>query len=1195
MRLKRLELYGYKSFASRAVFEFSDGVTAIVGPNGSGKSNIADGIRWVLGEQSYTNLRGRRTEDMIFAGSRKRARLGMAEVTLTLDNADRWLDIDFTEVTIGRRAYRSGENEYLLNGSRVRYREIADLLGSAGVTASNYVVIGQGMVDAALALTPEARRSLFEEAAGIAPQLRKREETLQRIAETQRNLERAEDIIGELRPRARTLRRQAERAEEHLLLAQDLRELQRIWFGYQWQNSQQRVAQAEVLLVQAREALDAQRSYAREQQAHQDGLRSQIAGETERQDALSAQVATLREEHESVSRTLAISGERARLYAQQRASAEEDKQALLSRRSVLQDEVARAAAQLSELSARYQSCLTEISGLQAGLAAADRERQEVAEAIRSVEKEITARERQVAQRQAQAEQLSERRDELLRERDSVRTRTLEGTEKLSGMQAQYTRLHDREQALATEQRALEEQRESDDAALTLARESLVAAERIASEARDNRDQLNSRQKSLQRQREQMSDFHPGVREVLRAGHTLQGIRGPVATLMRVPAEYEQAIQSALGTRLENIVTERWSDAEAAIAFLKERHSGWATFLPLDTLRARPPIKAARTPGVVGVASELIRFDADLQPVFDLLLGHVLVVDNLRVARRLLSERSGASLLVTLEGDTAQPSGAVSGGARQVQTRVLAQEREWRELPAQLHSAEEALSSASHSVATAQSEIDRLQRTLREQASLLASKRQARDAAHQAAVRHSDEIARAERDQTWLTARSEQLEKDLVQLAERQSAVNASLGQLDTQGQALSDRLAALVERREAVQDAEDRQRLNALQTEAEVSQRTAKSVQALRDTHVRNLEQIDQQVAARSAQSAEHAARLADVQQQIVEGEAHLAELQARLDTARGELVPVQSRRAQLEVEEQEGARQLAASLERLHEAETEFNQSTLERDRAHDRQASLSLEIEESLGPIDLPDTVAHQLRLNLDDDVVELPRVMVLPSGLSDEIRQMRARLGRVGSINPEAPREYERLLERQTFLSSQISDLRGAIASLHEVIEELDQVIERDFGVAVRSVDERFREFFTELFGGGTARLVLTDPENLAASGVDIIAQPPGKHAQRLSLLSGGERALTAVALLFALLAANPVPFCILDEVDAALDESNVGRFRDMLRHRAQNTQYVVITHNRRTIEAAETIYGISMEDQGVSQCISLQVSESSAQPS
>jgi chromosome segregation protein len=1190
MRLKRLELYGYKSFASRATFEFSDGITAIVGPNGSGKSNIADGVRWVLGEQSYSNLRGRRTEDMIFAGSRRRSRLGMAEVSLTLDNSDRWLDIDFTEVTIGRRAFRSGENEYLLNGTRVRYREISDLLGAAGLAASNYVVIGQGLVDAALALTPEARRSLFEEAAGIAPQLRKREETIQRIQETRRNLERAEDIINELRPRARTLRRQAERAEEHMLLVQDLRELQRIWYGYQWQNLQVRVAQAEALLASAREHLDAQRGYARELQGRQDALREQIAQQISLQGTLTDRLDALRDESGRLSRDLAVSAERARLYAQQIESAEADQNALLSRRTILAEEVARASTELSDHERRHRNCLSEIEELRSQVATTDKARAQIDRELHTLERRLAERDRELAQRQAQSDQLAERKGDLETECKSLGERSAQITGRLDAMRGQTSTLEAREAELDSALSVLEELQQQAEDGLLAAREELVALEQRASEARSERDRLLGRQRALQRVREQMSEYHPGVREILRASDRLSGIRGTVANLMRVPQEYEQAIQSALGSRLENIVTDRWEDAEAAIALLKQRQAGWATFLPLDTLQVRPALQARTLAGVVGVASELVRYDDSLRPVYELLLGHVLVTQDLAAARRLLRERTGATLLVTLEGETVQPSGAVSGGARQAQTQLLAQEREWRAYPALVQAAEDQLGECLAAVAAVQEQSSELQTGLRQRAKEIAHARRERELAHQSRQKHGDEVARIERDATWITSRMAQIESDSKQLAERQQVIVSAVGTLNDQGKELGTRLGELNRQREALQDSASRLKLNSLETEAEVSARTARSVASLMESHTRNLEQVDQQIASRQDQRDEQARMLEQLNAQLGRDQERLDALKARLLETRAQLEPIQVRRAELEHEEESTARQHDDSLERLHEAETEYNQAVLERDRSRDRQTSLSTEIEESLGPIDLPEVLAHQLRLNLDDNVVELPRVLVLPAGLGDEIRQMRARLRRVGSINPEAPREYERLLERQTFLQTQVSDLRGAIASLQEVIEELDQVIEQDFGATVERVDKGFAVYFSELFRGGTARLVLTDPANMATTGVDIIAHPPGKHAQRLSLLSGGERALTAVALLFALLGANPVPFCFLDEVDAALDESNVGRFRDVLRSQSGNTQFVVITHNRQTIDTAATIYGISMEDQGVSQSISLQVSPS-----
>ncbi len=1187
MRLKRLELYGYKSFASRCVFEFGSGVTAIVGPNGSGKSNVADAVRWVLGEQSYSNLRARRTEDMIFAGAGKRSKLGMAEVILTLDNTDGWLPIDYSEVTIGRRAYRSGENEYLLNGNRVRYRDIADLLGSAGIAPGAYIVIGQGMVDAALSLTPEARRELFEEAAGIAPLLRKRQETLDRIQETQHNLERVEDILNELRPRARMLRRQAERAEEYMLLSQDLRELQRIWFGYQWQNAQQKLLQAEARLKITRQQLEAQQHYSRELQAKQAPLRQAQEEKTRAIESLMERLATLRDQAEALRRDQAVSAERSRQYERQHAALAQEGEALLARRTVLAQEVERAAAELAEQQATGQETLAALSEARQKLQALEELGRSLEGQMRSLEHKRTECERASSRQQARLEQLAERQRELAREKEELATRHAQAEQRLQLLRRQTQELQAREQEIEAQRRALEQAQEEAEGQMAATREELAAAEAQVATIRSERDHLLGRQRSLERLREQLSDYYPGVREVLRAAERIGGVRGTVASLMRVPRAYERAIEAALGARVQNIVTDRWEDAEAGIALLKETRAGWATFLPLDTLRPPPPLRPRSAEGIIGVASELVSYDSELKPVFDLLLGRILIVQDLPAARRLLRERTGASLLVTLEGETVQPSGALTGGVQRGQTQLLAQEREWRELPGSIQAVEVRLAEATQVAAAQQGYLDNLRQQIRQRTQEVAAARQALEQAHQAATRRSDELSRAERESNWIASRSAQIEQELAEQNARERALQEELETLQQTGQQMEKELTALRQRAATLQDQPLRDRVGELETKAQVAARITKSLERLLASHQANLSDLERQIHERAEQHAALALQRQQLEQALSASRQRLDDLEQEMSEARARIEPLRQERLQLEQEHARLIQQHNESLERLHEAETTHNQALLERDRARDQQTNLSSEIEEALGPIDLPDVVAHQLRFSLDDNVVELPRVPVLPSGLNDEIRHLRARLRRIGSVNADAPREYEKLLERQTFLQSQLMDLRGAIASLHEVIEELDQVIEQDLRRTIQQVDEGFRTYFEILFGGGTAKLVLTDPENIATTGVDIIAAPPGKRAQRLSLLSGGERSLTATALLFALLRANPVPFCFLDEADAALDESNVGRFRDLLQEHATSTQFVVITHNRRTIEAATTIYGISMEERGISQSISLKV--------
>ncbi len=1187
MRLKRLELYGYKSFATRTVFEFGEGITAVVGPNGSGKSNVADAIRWVLGEQSYRTLRAKSTEDMIFAGSRQRSRLGMAEVLITLDNSTGWLPIAYTEVPIGRRAYRSGENEYLLNGNRVRYRDVLDLLGGAGLGRNAYMVIGQGMVDAALALRPEARRELFEEAAGISPHLRKREESVARIAETERNLERVNDILNEIRPRAAGLRRQAERAEEYLLLSQDLKELQRIWYGHQWQRRQQQLARAEEQVRDQMTYLEGQRAHAQAAQERVAQAAEQQAAKRRAIEALRGEQAAQRDLVETLRREAAVNAERGRLYQRQREALEAELQSLASRRQILTDEIASATAELAGQEASYSESQAELQAARQRLGQVDAARRSLETQASQTQTRLNQLAAALSAHRARLEQLGERRAEGAAEAQRSEEALAALAERARDLAGRGERLAEQARALAESRREAAERRATLENQLTAAREELAAAEKSAAQLRAEHDRLTARYELLGRLRQELTGYNPGVREALSQEAKLSGLLGTAASLMNTPQELEQAIESALGARLQNIIAERWEDAERAIEHLKRTQAGWATFLPLDAVRSRPPLNVRPEAGVVGVASALVRYEERLRPAFEMLLGHTLIVRDLPTARRMLDRYPGASLIVTLAGETVQPSGALSGGARRNASHLLAQEREWRELPPRIAAAEGNLAEALQAYAAQQAQIGDLQRQLQEMDRQANRLRAEADAAQSAVGQHAQEMREVERERKWREERLAATRQELAQLDDRERRQREGLAAAEhEQAEALA-RLNALRDQLSAADDEALRQKTAELETRAAVAQRTARSQQALIASHRSNLAQLETQISEKRAQVEALTRDLAQLAEGNASNQSRLAEIEAAAAALRDRAEPLRQELARLEREQQTVERQRAQSLERLNEAELAVNRATLERDRVKEQQAALAQEIELELGPIDLPETISHQLRLSLGDDVVELPAVETLPPGLGEEIAQMKARLRRLGHVNTDAPQEYEQLLERQTFLQSQAADLRGAIATLHEVIQELDAIIERDFAATFDTVNKAFTEYFAVLFNGGAARLVLTDPDNLSATGVDIIAHPPGKRAQNLSLLSGGERSLTAVALLFALLRANPVPFSFLDEVDAALDEANVGRFRDLLQQHARETQFVVITHNRNTIEAAGTIYGISMGEQGVSQSISLKL--------
>ncbi|MBM3189138.1 MAG: chromosome segregation protein SMC, partial [Chloroflexi bacterium] len=662
MRLKQLELYGYKSFASRTVFAFGEGLTAIVGPNGSGKSNITDALRWVLGEQSNRTLRAGSSEEMIFSGGPRRPRLGMAEVLLTLDNASGWLPIAYTEVAIGRRAYRSGDSEYLLNGQRVRYRDLVELLEQGGLGGRGQVIIGQGMVDAVLSLSPDARRALFEEAAGIAPHLRKRAEALRRIEETERNLERVGDILAELRPRAGRLRRQADRAEEQRLLAQDLYQLQRIWYGYQWQRRYREVARAREELAQATLQLDQQRAHVQGLDAQRTALDAQRAEGTRALERQRQAEGAIRDRSEALRRELAVLAERVRLYAQQEGALDAEIASLASRADILQGEVSRTRQALDEQEQSRAEAEADLAGVRAQMADADRAAGRLRQEVAAAQKGLAETAGALADAQARLAQGAKQRALWSAEADDAQAALAQLAEREADLRGEGEALDERARALQGEERRLADGRAALEREGAAAQERLREAEAAVARARSDRERLVRRRDALAQVRQEMAAYAPGVRAVLAEGDRLPGILGTVAALMAVPRELERAIEAALGSRLQNLVTERWADAERAIAHLKETRSGWATFLPLDTVRSGAALRPPASPGVVGVASELVQYDARLRPAYQLLLGRVLVVRDLPTARRLLDERTGASLLVTLEGEAVQASGAVTGGA-----------------------------------------------------------------------------------------------------------------------------------------------------------------------------------------------------------------------------------------------------------------------------------------------------------------------------------------------------------------------------------------------------------------------------------------------------------------------------------------------------------------------------------------------------
>lgn len=960
MRLKRLTLQGYKTFASKTEFIFEGGITAVIGPNGSGKSNIADAIRWVLGEQSYSMLRGKRTTDMIFAGSHNRPRAGMAQAIIALDNSNGWLPIDYGEIEIARRAYRSGENEYLLNGQKVRLRDVTELLSDSGLAERTYTIIGQGLIDQALSLRAEERRLLFEEAAGVSHYKSKRALTVQRLEETQRNLERVHDILGELEPRLRSLRSQANRASNYEQVAADLRHYLRMWYGYRWRQARRNLRQSRSAVEEARRAWQE----ARHRQVEND---STVDAERGRLNALRKSIAEkerqrnrVREELEGERRQVAILGERRHLLGQQLAEYEADMPDLQSRRSTSRQELDLAMADL-------QSAQSELEKKQAA---------------------STQFEASFEPQQAEIDSRQETLDETKRRRDSGRLRLAELKARLDHL---HILLKDRQSSLETEN-------------LGQAQQNAVEHESTLREALSELD-------SLQRRRQKLFDERRRV--------------------------------------FANI-----------LAALPE---GQSSMLHREL-------------------SELEKLDAE---------------------ERLLSkeEADARRLLQTLPGS----------------------------------------------------------------------------------FEHSKEQYERER------ARREAIAAGIEKYAEQIAVTQGEIRTLEAELGALDDAVEKAREALGALPLAEAGANRQTLRQQIDAARTIVAGRQAVVDSRRATLNQVEDQLRRREERLGQLASQLEELD--LSGHEDRAGKLEERLAALDKELQPKLSELEEIGTRISDIEQALAASHKVVHEHESAYAEARITLSQCESVVEGLRERIQADIGLVALSydDDQTSQTPLPLADVVEQLPEVTELPDDIEETILRYRGRLSRMGSVNQEAPAEYEETKERYEFLQQQVDDLTHAEIQLRQVMEELDDLTSRAFVETVTRVDEIFDDVFKRLFGGGSAQLVLTDPDDPTISGVDIVARLPRRREQGLALLSGGERSLTATALIFSLLKVSPTPFCVLDEVDAMLDDSNIGRFRDLLRELSDKTQFIVITHNQGTVEAAETVYGVSVGADSASQVISVRLAD------
>jgi|CZCB01.1.fsa_nt_gi chromosome segregation protein len=1179
--LKRLEMTGFKSFPDHIALEFLRGVTAIVGPNGSGKSNISDAIRWVLGEHNPRVLRGSKMEDVIFGGSDKRRALGAAEVTLVLDNKERRAPLDCEEIRISRRMYRSGESEYLLNNSICRLKDIRDLFLDTGLGRNSYAIVEQGRVDAILNARPDERRAFFDEAAGVAKCKARKQEALSKLDDAERNLVRVWDLINELSVRVETMRGQAEKAKTYMELYGELADLETGLLGNRFLAGKARLDAlgSEMNDLNARHA--AVLAQVTKAEAELAQMREEVAAMDARSEADNARLTEVVAAIERCDGRQAVARERIKLLEQERDRLARERQDVEVRLSRLNSQLAQERRKLEDvrlraatLARQLKSAENEMNEFTGQVAAMEQSIEDLKGKIVGVVSEMAEHRNALSDFRARLE-AGQRNSERLNERlEQVR-------DALKSVSANADSLEQRLKEVSAErsqfERRSQELRNTRDEIDRQLAELLEAADK----KRRMLARAESRLAALKDLDRSYEGFFAGVRAVLERYAGTPGLLGVVADLIKVAPKYVQAIESALGSALQNVVVESDVIARQCVQFLKEHNRGRATFLPLDLIRVPSTERLAERikplPGVIGVASSLVEVPSQAKSAIDHLLGRTVIAVDLDAAVNAARALRGAARVVTLDGDIVSQGGAITGGSRTQNDRgILARKSEIDQLTEQTDQMQEDLleherlvAEARQARASLESDIDsigeaqknadlsiaelngRLESTKKDIERLLAEERLIRD-------EQADLEQGLERYRTNIVETEEQLER----LALTEKALEGDLQQQQ-----------ALLKSRQAGKD-EIVEKITGLRVEVgkceqEVNAQRA-TVERL-DLEAVSLRSRLDELDGLSSQN-QRAIEEADVDIEVAlrdrqRLESEKAGLNDQLSRSKGERLEIASRISEREITVREARRELNGLAKDLSKREVEMAR------------------VSESLSAI------AARLREDymLDLDSLEIRDLGMDEAGASARIETLRQSIRDLGPVNTAAVEEFEETRERYEFLCSQRDDLVNAKRSLTEVISEIDQEMERRFRETFDVVNEHFKEMFAKLFQGGRAELVLENPDDLLSTGVEIYAEPPGKKLQSLSLLSGGERALTAIALIFAMMKANPSPFAVLDEIDAPLDDANVSRFTRVLRELAQSTQFVVVTHRKGTMEAADALYGVTMEESGVSKVVSVKLQQ------
>lgn len=1181
MYLKSIEIQGFKSFANKIVFEFHNGITGIVGPNGSGKSNVADAVRWVLGEQRVKQLRGGSMQDVIFSGTELRKPQGFAYVAITLDNADHQLAIDYDQVTVSRRLYRSGESEYRINGNTCRLKDVNELFYDTGIGKEGYSIIGQGQIDKILSGKPEERRELFDEAAGIVKFKRRKSLAQKKLEEEKQNLVRVTDILTELEKQVGPLEKQAEAAKRYLNLKEELKVCDANAFLRESTRLKEELKELEGKEAIVSGHLEETRQQSEQIKEEYDRLESELSG---LEDALGESRKLLNEE---TVRKGNLEGQ-INVFHEQINTERMNAEHLNHRALAVEEEIGERQQELDGYRQDLETC-----SQKSGTAMEQQKEAEIAlmeadAVLQALEEELEKQKGEVIDTLNERAAVSARQQRYEAMLEQVNVRRSEVSQKLlkiksdESVQEEQKKEEEKKAAQIDEEfTALAAEQTQQEAACAGLEQEIGRINRALNEKQKEYQADSARLDSLQNIAERYEGYGNSIRRVMEVRDRLPGIHGVIADLISVEKSYETAIETALGGSIQNIVTDSEQTAKQLIEYLKKNKYGRATFLPLTAVGGKPLPEQERVlkePGVIGLASQLVRTQKPYFGLVQYLLGRVVVAEHMDSAIALARKFRYGFRIVTLEGELLSVGGSMTGGAFKNSSNLLGRKREIEELKEHCDKIQRAEEKLQEELTNVRKEEALAQAALEETRA-----RQQEMHLQQNMVQMN--IRQIESRRAEISESSEDLVREHRQLEEQKKEIRASQDDIRQEIAGLEEKNLQInreIEQIQAQLEEKKQKRQEQGNALSSIQLETANIRQKLSFIQ-ENIRRVHEEIRKRKEELDELASGQKGSDQAILEKQEEISRMQLQIAAAEEEMVRLNARIEEENTQKEETNRRQKALFSQREEITGRIGGLDKELFRLQSQKEKLDEKLESQINYLWNEYELTYSTAQKFYDDGYDSL------SALNGQIAQLKAAIKALGNVNVNAIEDYKEIAERYEFLKTQHEDLVQAEAALVSVIEDLDTGMRRQFQEQFERICAEFNQVFRELFGGGQGSLMLMEDEDILEAGIQIISQPPGKKLQNMMQLSGGEKALTAIALLFAIQNLKPSPFCLLDEIEAALDDSNVERFAGYLHKLTENTQFIVITHRRGTMVASDRLYGITMQEKGVSALVSVNLIE------